>query len=149
MKKVSIITIFFLFCSVFIFNSCKKENELSVKDKLIGTWQYEFRKYEQYGNGELLNSGIDTIQGVTIEFRRNDTFVSNFTDQNGDIQTENGIWSLIEEDSKIVTGDIGSRGVLQIQELTDTKMILIQEETEIADNGVTYSYKDEVSFIKK
>ncbi len=148
MKNLSFLSIAFLIFSTFFFSSCEKEEELSTKDKLIGTWKYEFRKYEQYVAGELVSSGIDTVRGTTIRFQRNDTQITTVEVPDQPAVVVGGIWTL-NGDSKIVLGDIGNRDILEIKELTETTMILIQEEEIIEDDGIAYGYKDEVSFIKQ
>ncbi len=149
MKNLSFLSVAFLIFSILFFSGCKKEEELSTKDKLIGKWKYETLKFEQYINGELTNSGTDTVRGTTIEFRANDTYASTYEiAPNQPSVTTTGNWT-IDQSNKIVLGDIGNRQVLQLQEITETTMILIEEAEEIADDGNAYGYRNEASLIKQ
>ncbi|WP_338793099.1 hypothetical protein V9L05_11560 [Bernardetia sp. Wsw4-3y2] len=148
MKNLSFLLI--AFC-ILCFSSCKKDEELSTKDKIVGEWQYESLKYEVYINEELVDSGLDSLVGSTIEFKSNETLISSFIDENGDVQTDNDIWVLLEEENKIIIGDIGDRDILEIQELTESTMILIQniEVTGSGSGNDFYRRRDEVSLTKK
>lgn len=147
MKQLSFFSLALLTFCVLFFSACKKEDELSTRDKLIGKWQYEAVTYEEYENEQLVDSGSDPINGATIEFKENETFVANFIDQqDGTLQTDNGIWKL--EENTLTIGEAGDLETLEIKEITEQKMILASEE-EFTEDGITYKFESEVSFTRQ
>jgi hypothetical protein len=147
MKNLSFLSIALLTFFVLFFSACKKDDELSTRDKLIGKWNYELASYEDYENGELVDSGSDPIVGATIEFKENGTLVANFIDrEDGSTQTDNGVWSL--DGDNITIGEVGDSETGKISEITTEKMTLAFEE-EFTDDGTTYLYKSEVRFTKQ
>ncbi len=146
MNKLSLLLI--AFCILF-FSACKKEEQLSTKDKFIGKWTYETIKSTEYENGTFVESETDAIDGATIEFKANGTYSAIFTDQDDDLDEDNGTWKLIENDKKVIIGEQGSSfgDTLSILELTDKKLLLLFEE-EYTEDSTTYRFENEVSFKK-
>jgi hypothetical protein len=149
MKNFSFLSIaLFAFCILF-FTSCKKDDELSTKDKFIGKWTYETIKSTEYENGTFVESETEAINGATIEFKANGTYDAIFADEDGDLEEDSGTWKLIDNDKKVIVGEQGSSfgDTLSIEELTDKKLRLLYED-EYTEDGITYRFENEVSFKK-
>ena len=145
MKHLSFLSLALLAFSLLFFSSCKKEEELSIRDKVIGTWIYQTITSTEYEGNTFVGSETDAISGATVEFKGNDTFVSQFKDEDGSIDTDTGIWKL--EGSNLVIDEDGDRETLKIQEITEKKMVLVIEE-EFEEDGITYRYVNELILVK-
>jgi hypothetical protein len=146
MKNLSFLSIALLTFCILFFSACKKDDELSTRDKLIGKWNYESFKYEEYEDGQLVDSGSETIGGSTIEFKDNGTFISSFTDEDGNTDSDTGTWSV--DGNNLITGEADDIQTIEIQEITTTKMVLVFDDEDNYD-GTTYRYRDEITFKKQ
>lgn len=149
MKNLSFLSITLLTFCVLFFSACKKDDELSTKDKFIGKWTYETIKSTEYENGVFVTSETEAINGTTIEFKANGTYDAISTDEDGDSEEDSGTWKLIDNDKKIIVGEQGSPSgdTLSIEELTDKKLRLLFED-EYTEDGTTYRFENEISFKK-
>lgn len=148
MKKITFLSLLLLTFCILFFSACKKDEELSTKDKLVGKWNYESVKFEEYENEKLVDSGSDSITGATIEFKDNETYVATSTDKDGDVDTSNGTWKL--EGNTLKMGEIGDINTMEIKEITGKKMVLLYEEKGIGiEDGINYRYTGETTFKKQ
>ncbi len=149
MKKISFLSLALLTFCVLFFSACKKEDELSTKDKFIGKWTYETIKSTEYENGIFVESETEAINGTTIEFKANGTYDAISADEDGDLEKDSGTWKLIDNDKKLIVGEQGSPSgdTLSIEELTDKKLRLLYL-YEYTEDGNTYKFENETSFKK-
>lgn len=148
MKNLSFLSVALLTFCVLFFSACKKDDELSTKDKFIGKWTYETIKSTEYENGVFVASETESITGTTIEFKADGTYDAILA-EDGDLEEDSGTWKLIDNDKKIIVGEQGSSfgDTLSIEELTDKKLRLLFED-EYTEDGTTYRFENEISFKK-
>jgi hypothetical protein len=148
MKNLSFLSIALLTFCVLFFSACKKDDELSTKDKLIGKWTYQSEVQKDYENGELVETINDNIEASTIEFKENETFIFNTADEDGATYTDTGSWTL-ENDLLTLSLDGLTVDVepFPIKEITETKLVFFQDEQEVFD-GITYRYTNEITLVK-
>jgi hypothetical protein len=150
MKNLSTIFILLSFCIVF-FSGCKKEEELSTREKLVGMWKYEtaiFNVYDENGDfKETINRNFTTI---FREIKSDGTYdITNTSSINPD-SGDDGTWELIDNDTKIqmiLKGGFDIQIDEEITELTDKKLAVYYE-LESTEPGVskiqyTFTYSKE------
>ncbi|WP_375560252.1 hypothetical protein ACE193_21480 [Bernardetia sp. OM2101] len=135
MKNLSIIFILLSFCVLF-FSACKKEDELSTREKLIGVWTHQSIQTTVYDEGDEIIEDYTRDYVGTTEYKSDDRFVS---DNDGFVIS--GSWELID-DTSLLTEHKLYRGP-GIDSLTRTTNITIIELTE---NRFVSSYEiDDIS----
>lgn len=148
MKNLSFLSITLLTFCILFFSACKKDDELSTRDKFIGKWTYETIKSTEYENEVFVASETESITGTTIEFKTDGTYDAILA-EDGDLEEDSGTWKLIDNDKKVIVGEQGSSfgDTLSIEELTDKKLRLLFED-EYTEDGTTYRFENEISFKK-
>ena len=144
MKNLSVCTVLLILIVLF-FSACKKNDELSTKDKLMGVWYYDVVKNTQYENGQVVDTESYPVVRSSLEFKSDGTY--NIIFEGG---KENGTWDLVGQDKQILLGAEGSSSALKlsIQELTSKKLILLFEDSYIEEE-VSYRYESELTLVKR
>ncbi len=149
MKTILLPSLILFTFSILFFSSCKKDDQLSTKDKFMGKWTYKTIKSTFYQNGEFVKSETKGINGATMEFKSDGTYDAIFTDRETAYLSEKGTWNLIANDKKVILQKEESFFVdtLSIEELTDNKLHFFSEE-EHGDSGYSYKFEDEITLKK-
>ena len=141
MKNLSIIFILLSFCVLF-FSGCKKEEDPtpSVREQIIGKWNYYSRKTQRYaGNGQLEYEDSSLVTNNTsVEYREDGTFsiIRPSTPEIDEFKAD-GTWELIENNSKLrMIYTINNSEIINtINELTEEKLFL-SSEIKVAEGGI-------------
>lgn len=110
-------------------SSCSKEK--TTKNKITGTWDLDKTMYKYTSDGEVIDQGTEQAQaGDQVTFNEDGTYEVNI-----DGSKENGTYT-IEGDDKIIIDD----ETLEIQELTNSALILYGKDVEDADVYESWLY---------
>lgn len=148
MKQLSFLLI--AFC-ILCFSACKKEDELSTKEKIVGKWKYENIEHRDYDGTDLVNTKTED-RDITIEFKSDGTSKS-IAKAFGFVVTDEGVWKLLDNGKKLVitsedNGPYAYIGDTSIVEKLNESTLQLLYEYDHRENGVTYRRETELKLSK-
>ncbi|WP_291720203.1 hypothetical protein [Bernardetia sp.] len=148
MRQLSFLLLVLFTFSLFL-SSCKKEDELSNRDKLIGKWKYITITSTQYKNNNFVETQTVNFIEATREYKSNGIYDDFFPTSSLPDLAEDGTWKLTDNDTKLLIGTKGNPFVdtLYIKHLTD-KEIRVLSINEYTEDGNKYRFEQEL-YLKK
>lgn len=96
MKNQSIIFVLFAFC-VLSFSSCKKEEELSTREKIIGKWTVKSLQNDIYNENKELIDSYTREFAATTEYKANGRFETIDSTNISQVWMQTGTWEVIND----------------------------------------------------
>ncbi|WP_338793098.1 hypothetical protein V9L05_11575 [Bernardetia sp. Wsw4-3y2] len=144
--------VLFLLLAIFILllSSCKKEEELTNEQKLIGRWLYEEVEQQDY-NGTNLVYAETVDMDIIIEFKSDSTSESLFRGRSGYTSIGGGLWRFLDNGEKLFFTNplvgIYVGFTATVQELTENRFHIFYENN-IRRDGVLYRRETHIRMSK-
>ena len=141
LKRSLLLVGLFLFV---IAQSCKKAEEPSTFDKIVGKWVGVEVYYEEFPPGQPANNESEDISSYNFEFKTDGTFI---TDSAG-FDSETYRWSVGSDGNFIWYWGPNDADVLQIPVLNDSQLHLEEKGEYDNGSGVMIPYREVIKLRK-